>query len=253
MPRATRYLENGYLYHLTHRCADGEFFLRFAKERDTYRKWLRIGTIRYHVSVLGYTITSNHTHVVCEVRDRLAVAKMMKLASGTVAQQRNLRKQHEGSVWEHPYQCTRIQDGKHLLNCLRYVDLNMVRAGKIKHPDQWRWCGYDELTEQRCRYRIIDQDRLLSLTAFASMATFADFYRSSILERLNSGLVARESYWTEAVAVGSEDFVKAAEATTAYRRHMERYELTSPSGENVWAVHEPAVSYNAYSTVKPAP
>ena len=94
MPRATRYLEEGYLYHLTHRCADGEFFLQFAAERDAYRDWLRAGMNRYHVSVLGYTVTSNHTHVVCEVRDRLAVADMMKLASGSVAQQRNLRKGH---------------------------------------------------------------------------------------------------------------------------------------------------------------
>ena len=75
---------------------------------------------------------------------------------------------------------------------------------------------------------------------------------TNILERLNSGLVAREFYWTEAVAVGSEYFVKAAEATTAYRRHMERYEMTSPSGENVWAVHDTAVSYNADSTTKSA-
>ena len=161
MPRATRYIVEGYLYHLTHRCADGEFFLRFAKERDAYREWLRVGVNRYDVSVLGYAVTSNHTHVVCEVRDRLAVANMMKLAAGAVAQQRNLRKAHEGSVWEHPYHCTRIQDGRHLLNCLRYVDLNMVRAGQVKHPSEWRWCSYDELTGQRQRYRIIDEHRLL--------------------------------------------------------------------------------------------
>ena len=149
MPRATRYLEDGYLYHLTHRCANGEFFLRFAKERNTYREWLRVGCTRHQVPVLGYAITSNHTHVVAEVRDRFALADMMKLASQSVAQTGNRRKGREGSVWEHPYQCTRIQSGAHLLNCLQYVDLNMVRAGKVEHPSQWRWCGFDELTGTR--------------------------------------------------------------------------------------------------------
>lgn len=245
MPRATRYLVDGYLYHLTHRCADGEFFLRFAKERDAYREWLRVGAERYKVSVLGYTVTCNHTHVVCEVRDRLAVADMMKLAAGSVAQQRNWRKAHEGSVWEHPYHCTRIEDGQHLLNCLRYVDLNMVRAGKNKHPSEWRWCGYDELTGQRQRYRIVNQERLLLLTGFSSMPEFAAFYRASIAERLASTDRVREPCWTDAVAVGSEEFVDAAVKTTTYRRHMDRYEVCGQSGNKTWAVRESSVSFDA--------
>ena len=63
MPRATRYLQDGFVYHLTHRCHDGVFFLRFVKERDKYREWLRVGALRYQVSVLAYSITSNHTAV----------------------------------------------------------------------------------------------------------------------------------------------------------------------------------------------
>ncbi len=244
MPRATRYIVEGYLYHLTHRCADGEFFLRFAKERDAYREWLRVGSTRHHVSVLGYTVTSNHTHVVCEVRDRLAVADMMKLAAGSVAQQRNLRKGHEGSVWEHPYRCTRIQDGSHLLNCLRYVDLNMVRAGVVKHPCEWRWCSYDEFTGQRQRYRIVDGKRLLFLTGFTSLPEFAEFYRASISERLAARDMVREPCWTEAVAVGGAEFVDATVRTTSYRRHMERYEVHGPAGGKAWAVREPGVSYS---------
>ena len=155
-------------------------------------------------------------------------------------------------MWEHPYHCTRIQDGRHLLNCLRYVDLNMVRAGKVKHPGEWRWCGYDELTGQRKRYRIVDQDRLLSLTGFSSSTEFADFYRASISERLSVRNLFREPCWTEAVAVGSEQFVDAAERTTSYRRHMERYEVQGPAGERAWAVREPCVSYGADSKSKSA-
>jgi len=252
MPRATRYLANGYLYHLTHWCADGEFFLRFTKEREAYREWLRVGAKRYHVSVLGYAVTSNHTHVICEVHDRLAVADMMKLASGVVAQARNLRKGHEGSVWEHPYHCTRIQDGKHLLNCLRYVDLNMVRAGQVDHPSEWRWCGYDELTGRRKRYRIIDQDRLLASTDFSSMSEFTAFYTDRVSERLAAGHFVRETWWTDAVAVGDQEFVAAAERSTAYRQSMDRYEVVYRPGEKAWAVREPPGPYSADSDPKSA-
>jgi putative transposase len=229
---------------------DGEFFLQFAKERNSYREWLRIGSNRYNVSVLGYTVTSNHTHVVCDVRDRLAVANMMKLASGSVAQQRNLRKGHDGSVWEHPYHCTRIQDGRHLLNCLRYIDLNMVRAGKVEHPSQWRWCSYDEFTGQRRRYRIIDKKRLMFLTGFSSENEFAEFYKASISERINARKMERQPCWTEAVAVGDSDFVNEAQNTTAYRRQMQQYKVSSPIGDDIWAVREPVNPYTPDSGQK---
>jgi hypothetical protein len=31
-------------------------------------------------------------------------------------------------MWEHPFHCTVVEDGRHLLNCLVYISLNMVRA-----------------------------------------------------------------------------------------------------------------------------
>ena len=37
MPRANRYLLDGQLYHVTHRCHDREFLLRFATDRNDYR------------------------------------------------------------------------------------------------------------------------------------------------------------------------------------------------------------------------
>jgi REP element-mobilizing transposase RayT len=41
MPRANRYILPGRIYHLTHRCHDRQFLLRFAKDRDGYRQRLR--------------------------------------------------------------------------------------------------------------------------------------------------------------------------------------------------------------------
>ncbi len=91
-----------------------------------------------------------------------------------------------------------------MLNCLRYVDLNMVRAGKVDHPRQWRWCCYDELAGRRMRYRIVDRERLLYRTGFSTMDEFSRFYTESIDESLAGRWAEREAWWTEAVAVGSE-------------------------------------------------
>lgn len=65
--------------------------------------------------------------MITHVDNREAVARMMQRAAGSVGQTLNKRKGPEGSVWERPCQCTMVEDGRHLLNCLRYVDLNMVK------------------------------------------------------------------------------------------------------------------------------
>ena len=66
MPRANRYIQPGCLYHLTHRCHDRRFLLRFARDWNEYQKRLRQAVNKSPVSLLNYCITSNHTRLLVE-------------------------------------------------------------------------------------------------------------------------------------------------------------------------------------------
>ena len=46
--------------------------------------------------------------------------------------------------------------------CL-YMDLNMVRAGVVRHPSEWPHCGYGEIQKAPRRYRLIDSRTLMEL------------------------------------------------------------------------------------------
>jgi len=59
MPRANRYILPGRVYHLTHRCHDRQFLLRFAKDRDGYLRRRREAVRSVEASLLTYSITSN--------------------------------------------------------------------------------------------------------------------------------------------------------------------------------------------------
>jgi len=211
-----------------------------------------VGTQRYGVAVYGYCITSTHTHVIVHVDDREAVSRLMQLAAGAVAQMINVRKGHEGSVWEHPYQCTMVEDGQHLLNCLRYVDMNMVRAGVVEHPQKWRWCGYDELTGQRKRYRIIDVDRLLQSLDLPDAASLQRLHVEGISSQIERRDLSRQDYWTEAVAIGSKAFVAQAEEEHTHRRQFLEYSVSQEGQPSAWAIKEEPSSYSVDSGRKSA-
>ncbi len=249
MPRASRYLQAGYTYHLTHRCHDRRFLLKFVRDRDAYRKWLHAAVKRYSVDVYGFCVTSNHVHLIVHVNDTERIGRMMGLVAGSFAQQLNRRKRHDGSVWEHPYQCTIIQDGQHLLDCLRYVSLNMVRAGAVVHPADWRWCSHDELMGQRLRYRILNIDRLLESLGMDSLADLQSAYADGIDEKLRRRALSREAQWTEALAVGDRVFVESAARSFGQRNKFEYSETDSAA--DAWAVREETAPYSPVSVSKP--
>lgn len=247
MPRASRYMKEGYTFHLTHRCHDRRYLLRFARDRNAYRKWLREAVLRYSVPVYSYCITGNHVHLIVHADDKERVGLMMHLVAGAFAQQLNKRKGHEGSIWEHPYHCTIVQDGQHLLHCLRYVSLNMVRAGVVRHPSQWRWCGHDELTGKRSRYRIIAIDRLLESLGIDRFEDFKKVYESGIEDILRSDQLQREPSWSESIAVGDRIFVEDVARHCSNRSAFTFSEARVPSDTHTWSVRETEAPYSAVS------
>jgi putative transposase len=249
MPRSSYYLLPGYTYHLTQRCHGREFLLRFAKDRNTCQEWLRVGVERYHVPVYGYCITSNHIHVLAHADDEAAISGFMHLVTGATAKRYNVRKERTGSMWEHPFHCTAVEDGRHLMNCLVYINMNMVRSGAVSHPQEWKWCGHDELVGRRQRYRILNLERLLDSLNVEGEENLRAWYEEALARRMEARQSDREACWSESLAVGSHSFVTQACQAHANRREFDVSEVPDSKG-GVWSVREAPCSYNVFSTPK---
>jgi putative transposase len=246
MPRASRYLLPGFNYHLTQRCHNRAFLLRFARDRSAYREWLRVGAKRYDAVIFGFTITCNHVHIVVHVDDLEKTSSLMHLAAGAGGQQYNRRKNKSGAFWEDTYHCTIIEDGSHLWNCLQYVDLNMVRAGVVRHPSEWKWCGYDELMGKRQRYRILSIDRLVESLRMGSIGDLRASYELSLAARINAGAGTREACWTDALAVGSKDFVCSVRTRYDTRSRFTLEQTSTGTEGDRWTVRETRAAYGAF-------
>ena len=243
MPRANRYLLPGYTYHLTHRCHNRSFLFRFAKDRTEYSHRLRAAVRAFDVSLLTFCVTSNHTHLLAKAATPEQISALMQKLEGEFAEYYNIRKKRSGAFWEGRYHCTMIEDGVHLWNCMRYIDLNMVRAGIVKHPSEWSWCGYRELTGIRQRYRMLDEAEILGRFGAASREKFGAYYREVIGDALRRCQLSREAIWTESIAVGSESFVNQIGEETRNRRKLSYEALPG----NQWVVRETPTRYGSFS------
>lgn len=208
MPRAKRYFLPGYIWHITSRCINREFLLKFIRDKRRWMYWMYHANLRHNISILNYAVTSNHIHILLTNRGNdNSIPRAMQLVLGCVAQEYNMRKKRKGSFWQDRYHATAIESGVHLLNCMIYIDLNMVRTGVVQHPREYPFCGYQEISGKRKRYKLIDKPKLSQLLG-ATLLDLRIMYEQGISESLKKEGLKREDRWTSALAIGSQDFVE---------------------------------------------
>jgi len=216
--------------HVTQRCHNRQFMLKFGLDRRNYVRRLRKTSRRFAVSVLDYVVTSNHVHLLLRA-DRISqISDAMQYLQGLTARDFNRRKGRSGAFWGDRFHPTLVESGAHLSRCVYYIGLNMVRAGAVEHPQQWSASGYHELSGRRQRYRILDLSTLLHrLELCGRVDRFRQWYVKTMDEMSSSGYLCREPCWTEATAVGSRDWVESlADSVISGRKQV--VPIDSPEG-----------------------
>jgi REP element-mobilizing transposase RayT len=208
MSRANRHHIPGQVWHITHRCHKKEFLLKFVKDRRRWRSWLFEAKKRFGLRVLNYVVTSNHIHLLVLDTEPDVIPKSLQLVAGRAAQEFNQRKERKGAFWEDRYHATAVERGEHLIRCLVYLDLNMVRAGVVNHPAEWEMSGYNEIQNPPERYGVIDRLGLQQLCGFSDATLFTAQHRQWVQDAIDDGRKQRESCWTEGIAVGSSEFIE---------------------------------------------
>ncbi len=208
MARGKLFYLPGQIWHITHRCHNRSFLLKFPRDRKRWLFWLFQARKKYGLEILNYIVTSNHIHLlVYDGPKQDTIPNSIRLAAGCLAREYNQRKNRRGAFWEDNYHATAIESGKHLIRCMLYIDLNMVRAGVAKTPEDWAFCGYNEIFSNRQRYRLINMEKLTESLNFQSIETLRVNYRIWIEDTIASDSTKHEKIWTECVAVGSKDYV----------------------------------------------
>ena len=64
----------------------------------------------------------------------------------------------KGYFWSERFKSVIVEDGETLINCLAYIELNPIRAGLVKRPEDYRWCslGYHIQTRNKGGFLSLD-------------------------------------------------------------------------------------------------
>ena len=185
-------------------------------------------------------MTSNHIHLLLrDGQEREVIPQTMQLIAGRTGQEYNQRKKRNGAFWEDRYHATAVEAGPHLVQCMAYIDLNMVRAGVVTHPSEWPFCGYNEIQNPRQRYSLIDYESLMGILGFGNMEEMKESHRGWVERALEERGLGRQPRWTESIAVGSEGFVEKTKEALGIKAVGR--EVIGRDG--VYELREPRISY----------
>jgi len=86
-----------------------------------------------------------------------SLSRYIKDIKQTFSRIYNRKKNRRGTLWGERFKSVIVEKEETVINCLAYIDLNAVRAGIVKRPEDYRWCsiGHHVQTE--------NQDSFLSL------------------------------------------------------------------------------------------
>jgi len=242
MARAKRHYIPGQIWHITHRCHKREFLLKFSKDRRRWLQWLYEAKKRYGLEILTYTVTSNHIHLlVIGDHERDTIPNSIKLIAGRTGQEFNQRKSRRGAFWEDRYHATAVESGEHLIKCLVYIDLNMVRAGVINHPSDWPFCGYNEIQEPKKKNVMINYEKLAALLGFNTYDDVKRHHKRWVETFLEDGKNVRDDKWTKSIAVGNKSFVEKIKSLMGAMAMGRKSTQTGGS----YQLREPAAPYIA--------
>lgn len=142
MPRRPRVLLAGVPLHIIQRgnnrsacffCYDDYLFYI-----DTLTALAQLHNCEVH----AWCLMTNHVHILLTPSCSKGTALLMKGLGQRYVQYINRTYQRTGTLWEGRFRSCVVQQESYLLSCYRYIELNPVRAGMVKHPADYHWTSY---------------------------------------------------------------------------------------------------------------
>jgi REP-associated tyrosine transposase len=161
MARRPRLFAAGLLYHVIVRGNQRQKTFTAESDYQAYIERLARYRKKYDYVLHAYCLMPNHVHLLVESSEQ-PLAKFMQGLQQSYSQYFNLRHRKTGHVFEGRYKAILCQKDPYLLQLIRYIHLNPVRAGMVRSPERYRYSG-DHVYLQGKATETIDPATVLSM------------------------------------------------------------------------------------------
>lgn len=142
MPRRPRIHLPGVPQHVIQRGVDRQPVFFSDEDCRFYLDWLAEYAKKRGIALHAYCLMTNHVHLLLSSPTADALGWLMQDMGRRYVQYVNRTYRRSGGLWQGRYKASHVQTERYLLACMRYVELNPVRADMVQAPGEYRWSSY---------------------------------------------------------------------------------------------------------------
>ncbi len=211
MSRKSRFMLPGVPQHVIQRGHNREpcFFAD-----DDYHRYLHDfheAAIKNQLQIHAYVLMTNHVHILVTPEQPFSIMHTMQDLGRKFVRYINHSYKRSGSLWEGRYKASLVDSDAYLLACMRYIEMNPVRAGMVSHPGDYRWSSYGVNANGKPNNMLTRHPLYLSLgpDQLAREHAYRELFRGSLD---NNELHAVREALNQELVLGRDNFKDKIEA-----------------------------------------
>jgi putative transposase len=189
MPRLHRIMAAGLPQQVIQRGNNRQDCFFAEADYAAYLHWLERAARTYRVAIHAYVLMPNHVHLLVTPGLEGGVSRMMQYLGRHYVQYINKAYGRSGTLWEHRFHASVVETETFLLTLQRYIELNPVRAGIVKTPEQYKWSSAKDHLAPVGNALIVDHEVYTRLGA--TPAERASAYMSMIVKPLEESALSQ--------------------------------------------------------------
>ena len=141
MARKPRIHVDGALYHVMLRGNGGQTIFLTEEDRDAFEALVAEGVSRFGHRIHAYCWMGNHVHLAIQVAET-PLSKIMQNLAFRYTRFINRREERIGHLFQGRFKALLVDADSYLLELVRYIHLNPVRAKLVVEPADYHWSGH---------------------------------------------------------------------------------------------------------------
>lgn len=160
MPRPQQIHFQGALFHITSRGNDRRDIFLHSSDFERYLERVEVVKKKFPFKLFAYCLMPNHIHLLVEV-DKTPLSKIMQALQTGHTMHFNKKYQHTGHIFQGRYFWLLVEKESYLLELIRYICLNPVRAGLVSLPEAYKWSSYSDVAACQ-RDSLVEREEVLA-------------------------------------------------------------------------------------------
>ncbi len=142
MPRLPRFFVAETPLHVIQRGNDRAPIFGGVADCALFRDCLARRSREHGVSIHAYVLMTNHVHLLATPQAATSLPRMMQAIGRVYVHHFNVSYCRTGTLWEGRYKAAIVDDEQYLLTCMRYIEMNPVRAHMVSNPGEYPWSSF---------------------------------------------------------------------------------------------------------------